>query len=170
MRKLLKASFIRLFTSSEFQLTPIILIAINVTMMSIQVKILREIGFTNTPESLLTMHLTYISFAAALLVSLYVGTEYSNATIFNKIICGHSRIKIYFSYLITTVAGTALAHLISVVVTAVIGCILLGPPTVSLGEIAVSFLFSLAPIASLTAVFLLVTIVSTYDDTVYSVF
>lgn len=158
MRKLLKASFIRLFNSSEFQLTPIILTMINMVMFITMLKHYKENNCTSTPEQNILMHLTYIVFAAAMLVSLFVGTEYSNATIFNKIICGHSRTKIYFSYLLTTFTGTALAHLITIVVTTIVCRILLGPPTVSLGELASGYLFSLVPIASLTALFLFITV------------
>ena len=56
-------------------------------------------------DSMLSVYSMVIGFLTAAFVSLFVGTEYSDGTIRNKIIIGHSRAAIYFSNLITCSAA-----------------------------------------------------------------
>ncbi len=49
-----------------------------------------------------------MGFAAAIFISLFVGTEYSDGTIRNKLIAGHTRSSVYFSNLVTCAAGDLL--------------------------------------------------------------
>lgn len=49
-----------------------------------------------------------LGFAAAIFVSLFVGTEYSDGTIRNKLIAGHARSSVYFSNFVTCAVGNML--------------------------------------------------------------
>ena len=50
----------------------------------------------------------FIGLLAAELIALFIGTEYSDGSLRNKIVVGHSRLSIYFANLITGFAGSFL--------------------------------------------------------------
>ena len=55
--------------------------------------------------SLLTIIAPIVFFAIAVFVSLFVGSEFSDGTMRNKIIVGHSRVSVYLSLMLTSVVG-----------------------------------------------------------------
>ncbi len=57
---------------------------------------------------------------------LYISQDYTNNTIRNKIICGHSRISIYLSNFITSMLGTIIIYGLYVLITLGIGSIIAG--------------------------------------------
>lgn len=66
-------------------------------------------------HSMLLVYSLVIGFLTAAFVSLFVGTEYSDGTLRNKLIIGHTRVSIYLSNLITCSAAglmMCLAYLI----------------------------------------------------------
>lgn len=67
-----------------------------------------------------------LSLILAECISWTIGTEYSDGTIRNKIIVGHTRFQIYFSMLLTNIFSTVLILLLHGVVTYVVGYFLLG--------------------------------------------
>lgn len=76
-------------------------------------------------ESLLFIYALVIGFLMAAFVSLFVGTEYSDGTIRNKLIIGHTRVSIYLSNLITCFAAgvmMCLAYLIPALAVSVLLC------------------------------------------------
>lgn len=60
-------------------------------------------------------------------VSLIVGTEYSDGTIRNKLVVGHTRSALYFSVLLTQLLAVLAVLLVHGVVSFTLGYILLGP-------------------------------------------
>lgn len=76
-------------------------------------------------ESLLLIYTLVIGFLMAAFVSLFVGTEYSDGTIRNKLIIGHTRVSIYLSNLITCFAAgvmMCLAYLIPALAVSALLC------------------------------------------------
>lgn len=160
MLKLLKGSFIRLFGSSEFQLIPFILIIANTVMIMMKKSALGETGkLPGLSEFNASFHVLYIGICVAMFVALFIGTEYSNATIFNKIIFGHSRTTVYFTYLLTCLFAAAFFHLSAVVVTTVIGWIALGKPLFTIGTLAYHFLLALPPLFATVSLHLNIAII-----------
>ena len=62
-------------------------------------------------DNLLFMGTTVIGFPIAIFTSFFIGTEYSDGTMRNKILIGNSRLSVYLSYLIAT-SVAALAMLV----------------------------------------------------------
>lgn len=59
-------------------------------------------------EGRLFEYVPLMGFAAAIFISLFVGTEYSDGAIRNKLIAGHTRPSVYFSNFVTCAAGDLL--------------------------------------------------------------
>ena len=103
MSKLLRSDFRRLFRSKLFYLC---LLPTAVTMMFALFNNLQYLEVMENLElpldNLLFMGTTVIGFPIAIFTSFFIGTEYSDGTMRNKILVGNSRSSVYLSYLITT--------------------------------------------------------------------
>ena len=92
----------------------------------------------------------------AVLCSLFIGTEYSDGTIRNKLVVGHNRSTIYLSNLIiSTVAGllTSLAFIITV---SAVGIPLLGWFQADIKTVLLFFISSIMLIIAFTSIFTLI--------------
>lgn len=93
MNKLISAGFIRLWKDKIFWLICIFMFMYGV-LLSAKTDV-------NAPlEGIFFAFAVTISIPAAVFCGMFVGTEYSDGTIRNKIIVGHSRCAVYFSNLI----------------------------------------------------------------------
>lgn len=94
-----------------------------------------------------------VSIIAAIFIGLFIGTEYSNGTLRNKLVIGHSRGAIYFANLAVCIAAVLLLHVVYVVTTLVGGLIAFGnfiaQPAAFLGTLAVSLIIVTAYAAML---------------------
>ncbi len=86
-------------------------------------------------------------------ISLVVGTQYSDGTIRNKIVVGHTRGNIYFSTLTVCLLSSLAVIVIHTVFSYSIGCILFGKFGVPISQILVSLLYIVLNIMVLTAIF-----------------
>lgn len=105
MNKLLSANFLRLRKSKTFWACMAVMFAVGVCF-----PILRSTGEISTDlEYLLFACSVFIGIVISVFCSLFVGTEYSDGTIRNKIIVGQKRWAIYLSIMIIcSIAGIAL--------------------------------------------------------------
>ena len=70
--------------------------------------------------------LSLVIMVFAVLVSIFLGTEYSDGTIRNKVTAGHTRGSIYLSQFIVSTAACLTVYLLSLGVSALLGFLLLG--------------------------------------------
>lgn len=123
MSKLLRSDFRRLFRSKLFYLclaptAVVMMFALFNNLHYLEVMENLELPIDN----LLFMGTTVIGFPIAIFTSFFVGTEYSDGTMRNKVLVGNSRPAIYLSHFITTsvaslamlVIGTALVLFLGV--------------------------------------------------------
>lgn len=112
MSKLLRSDFRRLFRSKLFFLC---LVPTAVVMMFALFNNLHYLEVMENLElpidNLLFYGTTVIGFPIAVFTSFFVGTEYSDGTMRNKLLVGHRRLSVYLSYLIAT-SVAALAMLV----------------------------------------------------------
>ena len=99
-------------------------------------------------DSGLFVYVTVIGILLAAFISLFIGTEYNDGTIRNKLVIGHTRSAIYLSNLIVCLAAGLLMCLSFLCASLLIGIPLLGPFSIDVQDIAVmvmvSFLMSFA--------------------------
>lgn len=122
MSRLLAANFARLFKSFMFWLCIVFSVGLSIffiLMRYIDIQKNAEIyaklsdSYKST-DGMLFIGGLFLMFAAAVLTGVFVGTEYSDGTIRNKIIIGHSRPVIYLANLIVCTTANVLMNLLSI--------------------------------------------------------
>ncbi len=93
-------------------------------------------------DSGLFVYVTVIGILLAAFISLFIGTEYNDGTIRNKLVIGHTRSAIYLSNLIVCLAAGLLMCLSFLCASLLIGIPLLGPFSINVQDIAVMVLVS----------------------------
>ena len=150
MRKLLRANFSRLWRNKLFWLGILLMMLAGIRNLAVNVS---RSGYLD-PNSLMFAAGMIISPIVAAFVGLFIGAEYSNGTIRNKIISGHSRCIIYLANWLVSITAASILHIAYLLVVAVGGAILrfgfIVKPTVSL----VLSLVSVVSVITLCTVFL----------------
>ncbi|MBD5479103.1 MAG: ABC transporter permease subunit [Lachnospiraceae bacterium] len=132
MNKLLQAGFLRIRKNRVF-IGGLILSFLFIAAILIDQKN-QSVQYGHSPrlDNFLFGGPIAISIILSVLCSLFVGTEYSDGTIRNKLIVGHTRTGIYFSNFILCVFAAALMYLVTLAAAFVLGIPLFGLPTIKL--------------------------------------
>ena len=181
MIRLLRANYARIFRSWYFQLGAVIFIIVNVVMpistyrdmkkypeyYTQDVIDLDEIPFNSEEDRdeyieytiKETSHEGYMFdsgglffFIIPIIVGLFIGTDYSDGTIRNKLVVGHTRINLYLANLITCISVSVLIYLAGIAASYITSLICFKNDVLSASE---TFLFVIAGIlitASWTAI------------------
>ena len=113
MNKLLKADLARLFRSRIFWLAVIFMLCFASCAVLIMWNDMREYpNYNETPDSMLFSGTKLIGFVIAVVMGIFIGADYSNGTIRNKLISGHSRTAMYISDLITSVIASVILNFV----------------------------------------------------------
>ena len=117
MINLLDAGFTKLFKSFVYRLTA--LFCLLYSLFLIVTRIIDSITYPDLPRSTLDGIISsgpvMLQLIVPVFISLFIGREYSDQTMRNKISVGHSRTDIYFSNLIISVVGTLILFVIYVI-------------------------------------------------------
>lgn len=107
MRNLLSAGFARLKKSKIFGIILFVMILFQCLSIFTNYSDMKHFPeYTCSLDELFFYYTIYLGIAIAVFCSLFLGTEYSDGTIRNKLMVGHTRHSIYFSNLILcSVAG-----------------------------------------------------------------
>ncbi len=119
-------------------------------------------------DTLLTSNIIYVGFFISIFVSFFVGIEYADGTIRNKIIAGHKRSQIYLSNLIVSIVGAIIIELAYLFTILSVGSIALKPPTLDFSTLIMVFVDIFMFIIAYSAIFNFVTLVCS-DITVSTV-
>lgn len=98
-----------------------------------------------------------LGFGMAVFIPLFFGAEYSDGAIRNKLTAGHSRLSIYLSHLITSVAAALCAAGAYVLPVLAVGFFIYEPPALEAGTLALLVLGTLVLLAAYCALYTLVT-------------
>lgn len=103
MNKLLRADIARLFKSKSFWVCAILSFAL--TAVNLITNGIVDDSWRNNTYMLMMSGNSNILFLVCVFIPLFIGTDYSNGTIRNKLTVGATRLNVYFSNLITAAAG-----------------------------------------------------------------
>ncbi len=97
----------------------------------------------------------FLIFAIAVVVSLFIGTEYSDGTIRNKIIAGHQKMEIYLANLITCIIADVIIFLTNIAVSLLLGSLLFARPNLPLRQFLTLTLLTITAETALTSFLLM---------------
>lgn len=104
-------------------------------------------------DKVINEFITYIGLFIAIFVSIFVGKEYSQGLLRNKIIVGHSRISIFLSNLIISVLVVLLCEFIYIALIFLVGIPLFGKMQMSLSQFGIVILNTILVIISFCSIF-----------------
>lgn len=171
MRKLLFSNFFRLSKSKLFrgEIVFMILSGIIAALGTFaQYKIHLVYGQVITLDRVFYGYSLLIGILTAILSSLFLGTEYSDGTMRNKVICGHRKINIYLSNLITIILAALLLCAVYLFTVTVVGTPFVGFVKQSCEDILLKLLGSMVLVIAYSSIFTLISMVCV-DKTVSAV-
>ncbi len=135
MIKLLNAGFIRLRKNKLFWLLIIFSIGLALFMIYMGYSDIKRYGGTVEVEQYMLNYSIMIGIIIAIFTSLFLGVEYSDGAIRNKISIGCKRINIYLSNLIIVIVTSLLSYILFLVIVTIIGIPLFGGITIEVSKL-----------------------------------
>lgn len=162
MRKLLSADLYRLKKDRTFWFCMLAMSGIGVFEAVMQyIDKVRYGSEEYFLDDTLFVYMILIAICSAIFGSLFCGTDYSDGTIRNKLIVGHTRSAVYCSNWIVHVAALLLMTLAYLIPAVTLGAVLLEPPQASV-EVILFFMFiGLFTILAYASVFLMLSMLIT---------
>lgn len=127
MFKLLNAGYNRLIKSKIFWLLIIFTIGLAFFVIYAQYNQMIKYDYIVQIEQLILNYGTFIGVVIAIFTSLFLGVEYSDGAIRNKISIGHKRINIYLSNLWIIITTSLFSYFLFTAIILVIGLPIFGP-------------------------------------------
>ena len=126
MRNLLSAGFARLWRSWTLWLSCAFLAA--ATVISIWTRYSERIqyGYSSNLDTAFLGYVLFIAFLIPIVCAMFIGTDYADGTLRNKMVCGHSKNSLYLSNLILCSVGSLIMCTAAVVPGLCVGLPLLG--------------------------------------------
>ncbi len=159
MNKLLSANFARLKKDIPFRIGMAFMLVVGIARpISTYYDRIRW-NYMFTFESSFFVYVIFMATLSSVFCSLFIGTEYSNGTIRNKLIVGHKRCDVYLSNLILCLAASFFMCAAYLIPNFCIGFPLLGTFTIpfhlALGKMGCIFILSIALASIFTVVSML---------------
>ncbi len=153
MRNLLSAGMSRLRLSKIFWLGIAFMFGMGFFIVSNQYYSCLKYGFElPTLDNFILGYTVLISIVAAVFSSLFFGTEYSDGTMRNKLLVGHSRVSIYFSSLFINIIATLLMCLAYLAGVCLVGIPLFGGLQIALPPFLAMFFGSIMTVCAICAI------------------
>ncbi|SHH86537.1 hypothetical protein SAMN02745823_01258 [Sporobacter termitidis DSM 10068] len=129
MSKLLRANFARLIKSKSLWLCVAAMLLFNIvySLSEYRNSTLYQYEYNTSSDTVFFLPYIVVGILVAIFCSLYIGKEYSDGTIRNKMVVGHSRNSIYFVNFATCAAAGLLMNLAYLIAACALGIPLLGP-------------------------------------------
>lgn len=156
MKKLLSADFARLFRSRLFLLCIIFSGGYAVFAVVMRYLSMSKGGYS-TADGLLPLSILYGPIIWSLFIGLFIGTEFTDGAIRNKLVVGHTRLHIYLSNLLVSVTAALLMHLAFTLCLLGMSALLLEPLKTELSGLVVQQALSICITLASCALFYCIT-------------
>lgn len=126
MRNLLSAGFARLWRCKTLWLSCVFLAAATVSTVWTRYSDGVQYGYHSSLDTAFLYYVLFIAFLIPIVCALFIGTDYADGTIRNKVVCGHSKSSLYLSNLILCSVGSLIMCTAAAVPGLALGLPLLG--------------------------------------------
>lgn len=164
MNKLIYANFSRLWKSKIFWIGLILTDLLAVWILADRIHFKMISGYQLSSDDMIFSGTVTLPFVAAVVISIFIGTEYSDGTIRNKLITGHSRHSIYFANLITSTAAVFIIYTSYLLIIVCAGIPLVGNFAAPIKILLANFIINFVALASLSAILLLMYVNTKQSD------
>lgn len=153
MSRLLSSNFARVRKDKIFWLG--LLAALSLPLISCRTRYteMKEFGFVTQMDDLLFLHVVYLGGICAAFCGLFLGTEYADGTIRNKLMIGHRRGAVYLANLLLVFGATLFIHIVTTAVVYAVGFACFGAPTIDVKGVLRLFALSVLLTAAFSAAF-----------------
>lgn len=127
MNKLLRANFRRMWKDRVFWIGLAVLFAYAMLPIVSYYHQMKKYQYEIIPDEVVFSSIMMIGIIISIFVGMFVGTEYSDGTIRNKIVVGQKREHIYLANFVLCAMGSLLMYVTVIAVTSVIGRAAFGP-------------------------------------------
>ena len=162
MNKLLCAHFARLKKDKIFLISAALMFALGAFLPYNQYRESVKYGYVTSPDNLFFGYPQMIGVLSAVFCSLFLGKEYSDGAIRNKLAVGHSRITAYLSCLVVCITEALLVSASYMIGSAISGISLLGAFQSPASVLVLYLLESILMIIALCSLFVLQSILNQY--------
>ena len=154
MRKLLSANFYRLWKNKIFwiEIGFTALLSVFIVVVNYSPKVQASVDRLFLDNVFFTMY-QVIGFILAAGISLIVGTEYSDGTVRNKLIIGHTRTNIYLATLISNIEVSCMVLMLHGMITYGVGYFLFGSFQISEGLVLTAIICAVLTVVVFSAIF-----------------
>ncbi len=153
MNKLLYTGFVRVRKSKLFHLLMLFTVGLALFMNFQVYRDVKTYGDTVDVSQLMLNYASIIGVIIAIFTSLFLGVEYSDGTIRNKIVVGHKRTDIYLSNLLITSITYLFSYIVFIAVTACVGIPLFGSIKMPLSKLFVLLMCIFMTVIAYSAIF-----------------
>lgn len=126
MSRLLSASFIRLRKDKLFWIGTLFMVAAGIFIPVMRYMDMQRSQYTVTLDNGFFVGSILIGIVSAAFCSLFIGTEYNDGTIRNKVVVGHTRVSIYMANFITVAVASVIMCVVYFIAYLCVGIPLLG--------------------------------------------
>ncbi|WP_322175764.1 ABC transporter permease subunit [Acutalibacter caecimuris] len=162
MRNLLQANLFRLFRSWVFWGAMLVMVggALTICIGAYHDMVLyNEPGYIEPLDKTLFRAEQVLGITVAIVVSLFVGTEYSGGAIRNKLVVGKSRITVYLAGYLACAGVVLLLFLVSSLAALALGSVLFSAPSAAPGTIMTAFFVGAMTCLLYAAVFYFIAVI-----------
>lgn len=165
MHKLLSANFSRLWKDKIFWLGTVFMFGYGIFAVCIKYSDIVRYNIHSCFDDALMIYVPFIGFLSAIFSSLFLGTEYSDGTIRNKIAVGHLRTSIYLSSWITSITAAILMASSFLLPYCILGLFLLEASVTPARQIILCILISIVTISAYISLFHMLSMLITKKST-----
>lgn len=156
MSKLLYANFTRLWKNKIFLIGLGFMFLAGSALVLKNYEELKAYGIPVKLETTFFNYALFIGVVSAIFCSLFLGVEYSDGTMRNKIIVGHKRMDIYFANLFTNISASLLLCVSYLLSNIIFGIPLIGFKDFNLSKTFLIFSGSIVMVIALCSIFTMI--------------
>ncbi len=161
MRNLIRANIARMMRDKVVWILMAAALVIGLIALYGQYKSVQENGYAAFPESSAMGAFVLVGIVLSRFAPLFIGTEYSDGAMRNKIAVGAKRAQLYLSNFITCAIAGLLIDFVYIIVLSAVGFALLGAATTPIATLLIWGLVGILLTLSWAAIFTLITMLIT---------